>query len=229
MNTVIVTGANGNLGSAVTSKFLQKGYRVVATVSNEGAIDSIIKHPNMDVYAVDLTNEEGASAFANNVINKYQSVEAALLLVGGFAVGGIESTTGSDLKKQYALNFEATYFVARPLFNLMMQQNKGRLVFVGARPTLKPEDGKSLLAYSLSKSLIFKLAELLNESAKGKNVSATVVVPSLIDTPFNRKNYPNANFDDWVKPEEIADLMEMICNGAGEALRETILKVYRNA
>lgn len=229
MKTVIITGANGNLGSAVTQKFLQEGYRVVATVANETSIQSVHTHPNIEVFAVDLTNEEETTQFLNKVITKYQTVEAALLLVGGFDSGGIETTDGAELRKQYTLNFETTYYAARPLFNLMMEQNFGQLVFVGARPALVAEDGKTLLAYALSKSLVFKLAELLNETAKGKNVTATVVVPGVIDTPFNRRNTPDANFDDWVKPQQIAAVMEMICSDNGGALREPVLKVYGNS
>jgi len=86
-----------------------------------------------------------------------------------------------------------------------------------------------LIAYSLSKSLLFKLAEYVNEEAKGKNVTATVVVPSTIDTAPNRKSMPNANPDNWVKPEALAEILEFIVSEKGTPLRETVLKVYNNA
>lgn len=229
MKTVIITGANGNLGSAVTEKFLVSGYRVIATVSHSDAIYSVPGHPLLDVYAVNLTDENETLKFIEEVTEKYKTVDAGILLVGGFASGGIDNTSGTDLRKQYSLNFETTYFVCRPLFNFMLQQNNGRLIFVGARPALKAEDGKSFLAYSLSKSLVFKLADLLNEAAKGTNVSTSVVVPGTIDTPINRKNNPTSNFDDWVKPQQIADVMEMICSGTGAPLRESVLKIYGNS
>lgn len=227
--TVIITGANGNLGTAVVEKFLSAGWQVIATVAQAGEIESMTKHPKLDARAVNLTNETETAEFVQSVIEKYKSVNAALLLVGGFVAGGIETTSGSDLMKQYSLNFETSYFTARPLFNHMMANNDGRLVFVGARPALKPVDGKSMVAYSLSKSLVFKLAELLNAAAKGKNVTATVIVPSTIDTPMNRKNMPDANFENWVKPQQIAEVMEMICADIGLPLRETVVKIYGNS
>jgi len=72
----------------------------------------------------------------------------------------------------------------------MLGNNSGRLVYIGSRPALDAKSGKDVLAYALSKSLLFKLAEFLNEEAKGKNITATVVVPSTLDTPLNRQNMP---------------------------------------
>ena len=57
----------------------------------------------------------------------------------------------------------------------MIENGYGRLVFIGARPALNPDAGKSLLAYALGKSLLFKLAEMMNEEAKGKNVTARLL------------------------------------------------------
>src|SRR5439155_6301298 len=116
-----------------------------------------------------------------DVISKYKIIDAAMMLVGGFAMGDIAATSGEDLKKQFTLNFETAYFTARPLFTHMMENNFGKLIFVGARPALDATAGKSMIAYSLSKSLVIKLAEILNAAAKGKNVTATVFVPSTID------------------------------------------------
>ena len=86
-----------------------------------------------------------------------------------------------------------------------------------------------MIAYALSKSLVFKLAEFLNEDAKGKNVTATVVVPSTLDTPLNRKSMPDIDPDIWVKPSTLAEILEFVVNDKSSVLRETVLKVYNNA
>jgi NAD(P)-dependent dehydrogenase (short-subunit alcohol dehydrogenase family) len=111
----------------------------------------------------------------------------------------------------------------------MMEQGYGRLVFVGARPALVAAQGKGLIAYGLSKSLLFKLAEYLNAEAKGKNVVCSVIVPSTIDTSINRQSMPEANPDNWVKAEQIADVLEFICSDKGMPVREPVYKIYNNA
>jgi NAD(P)-dependent dehydrogenase (short-subunit alcohol dehydrogenase family) len=228
MKTVIITGANGNLGTAVTKEFIDKNYRVIATISNEKSKGDFISHPNLEISVVNLTDEKETTSFVENMIRKYSVIDAALLLVGGFAMGGIENTTGDDLHKQIALNFETAFYMTRPLFGHMMNNKKGNIVFIGARPALNPAQGKDLIAYGLSKSLLFKLAEYLNEAAKGKSVSISVVAPSTLDTPLNRKSMPDVNPDNLVKPGEIAETLEFLVSDKSSALRETVLKIYNN-
>jgi len=227
--TVIITGANGNLGSAVTKEFLNKGYKVVATVITEAMKNDFAPNENLEVLVVNLTDEEETNSFVQAVIDKYKKVDAALLLVGGFAAGDIAATKLEDIKKQVSLNFDTAYNVTRSLYAHMLQNNNGRIIFIGARPALNAAQGKGLVAYGLSKSLLFKLAEYLNEDAKGKNVTATVVAPSTLDTPLNRKSMPDVDPAIWVKPSALAEILEFVVNDKGSVLRETVLKVYNNA
>jgi NAD(P)-dependent dehydrogenase (short-subunit alcohol dehydrogenase family) len=151
------------------------------------------------------------------------------MLVGGFAIGNIKDTNADLIRKQFSLNFETAYFIARPVFQHMMENQNGRLVFIGSRPALEASAGKNVLAYALCKSMLFKLAEFLNAEGKGKNVTASVVAPSVIDTPVNRKDMPDADASKWVKPEALADVLEFIVSDKGEPLREMVYKVYGNA
>lgn len=229
MKTVIITGANGNLGEAVTKEFLTQGYRVVATVVTEAMRADFVPNPQLEIIVVNLTNEEETASFIRSVITRHTTIDAALMLVGGFAMGNIADTTGKDIQKQLSLNFETAYFVTRPLFQHMMENGNGRLVYIGSRPAIEPKAGKDVLAYGLSKSLLFKLAEYLNEEARGQNVSATVVVPSTLDTPLNRKSMPEVDPAIWVKPAALAEILAFVVSDKASPLRESVLKVYNNA
>src|SRR6185312_4722371 len=111
-----------------------------------------------------------------------KNIDAAILTVGGFAMGSIAETKTSDILNQYKLNFETAYNVARPVFLQMMKQGNGRIFIIGSKPGLNAKNGKGMIAYSLAKSLIFHLAELMNDEAKGKDVVTSVVIPSTINT-----------------------------------------------
>jgi len=69
----------------------------------------------------------------------------------------------------------------------------------------------------------------MNDEAKGYNVVTSVVVPSTIDTPQNRKSMPDADPSKWVKPEAIADVINFYCSDEASVLREPIIKVYNNS
>jgi NAD(P)-dependent dehydrogenase (short-subunit alcohol dehydrogenase family) len=229
MKTVIITGAGGNLGTAVVKTFLDKNYRVIATVHKEAERQELPESENLQVQAVNLTSEAETEAFVRNATGQHPKIDAALLLVGGFAIGNIAKTGSEDIRKQISLNFDTAYHVVRPLFQHMLEQNNGKIIFIGARPALQASAGKNLIAYGLSKSLLFKLADYLNAEAKGKNVTASVVSLSTLDTPVNRKSMPDADPDKWVKPEALAGVLEFVVSGTGDPLRETVLKVYNNS
>ena len=229
MKTAIVTGASGNLGQAAVKKFLAGGYRVTGTVVPNDPVTLDIKNANFESVIVDLMSEEAAQKFINSVAIKNGSIDAAILTVGGFAMGKIADTKTADISKQYKLNFETAYNVARPVFTQMMQQGSGRIFMIGSRPGNDMKNSKGMVAYGLAKSLIFRLAELMNDETQGLNVVTSVVVPSTMDTPQNRKSMPDANFDNWVKPEAIADVIYFYCSEAGMIIREPMIKVYGNS
>lgn len=223
---VIITGATGGLGKSTVEKFLTEGYHVITLVS-PGKKNTIETKDNVEVYEADLTREKDVADVIRHIIDKHTTIDAALLLVGGFAMGNIADTDGVKIKEMMSVNFETTYYTARPIFlHMLNQEHGGRLVFIGSKPGLHAADGKSAIAYALSKSLIFKLAEQLNVEGKSKNVVSSVIVPSTIDTPANRRDMPKADFSTWVKPAEIAEAMAFLISEKGNVLRDPVLKVY---
>jgi len=226
---VIVTGASGNMGQAVVKKFIDEGFLVIGTVVPDDMVPFNFPEDKFEKVVVDLMNEEDSQKFINAVIAKYDFVDVVVLTVGGFALGAIAETKTAAIAKQYKLNFETAYNVARPAFVQMMHQNKGRIFLTGSRPGMDAKGGKGMIAYGLGKSLIFRLAELMNDEAKGKNVVTSVVVPSTIDTAQNRKAIPDANFSSWVTPEQIAEVIFYYSSDAASALREPVIKIYNNS
>jgi len=223
MKSALITGAAGNLGQAVAEKFVKEGYKVTGTVHEE------ISNTNYDAVKVDLSDEKAAQQLIDTVIAKNKTIDVAVLTVGGFAMGKIADTSASDILHQYKLNFETAYHVARPVFVQMMKQGSGRIFLIGSRPGSDMHNSKGMVAYGMAKSLLFRLAELMNDESKGHNVVTSVVVPSTIDTPQNRKSMPDADFNKWVRPEAIADVIYFYSSEEASALREPVIKVYNNA
>jgi NAD(P)-dependent dehydrogenase (short-subunit alcohol dehydrogenase family) len=229
MQTIIITGVSGNLGQAVAKKFLEENFKVIGTVVPNDPVQLDMGHANFETMVVDLMSEDDAEKFIQSVVEKYKTIDVAVLTVGGFATGSIAETKMADILKQHKLNFQTTYQVARPVFVQMLKQNSGRIFLTGARTGIDMRFSKGTTAYGLSKSLIFRLAELMNEEAKGKNVLTSVIAPSIIDTPQNRQSMPKANPSDWVKAEDIANVIYFYSTGEASVLKETVLKVYNNA
>ena len=229
MKIAIITGASGNLGQATIKKFIEGGYFVIGTVIPGDPANIAFSASSFEKVVVDLFNEDDAQKFIDTVISKHGRIDVAILTVGGFAAGNIAETKTSDISKQYKLNFETAYNIARPAFVQMKRQGEGRTFIIGSRPGLDARNAKGMVAYGLAKSLLFRLADILNDEAAGQDIVTSVVIPSTIDMASNRKALPNADFNAWVKAEQIADIIYFYSSEQASALREPVIKVYNNA
>lgn len=218
---IIITGASGNLGTSVVEKFKREGYHII--VLTQPGKEEYIEDAD-DSYEVDVTDEEQVTAFVKEFQLQYGELDALALLVGGFGMGGFESTSQADLQKMFHLNFFSAYHLVRGFLPIMKKQQKGTFLFVGAKPALELEAGKDMLAYALSKRLIITLTEILGEEIKDSPIRSHVFVPSIIDTPINREAMPDSDYSKWVRPQEIAEAMHYAVNTP--ALRNMIFKLY---
>lgn len=210
MKTVIVSGAAGNLGEVVVDAFAKAGYQVIGTVrKSTPSASSAIQYASLD-----LTNEKQAEEFVKASIKQYGSIQAAALVAGGFTMGSLSETTAEALDEMIALNFKTAYHLIRPLFAHMAENGGGTLIVIGAKPALELKQGKNMLAYTLSKSLLLNLVEILNAEGKDKGVFVHAIIPATIDTPANRKAMPTADFSTWVKSEVLATKMIALCEAA---------------
>jgi len=224
--TILITGASGNMGGAVLKKFLENGFQIAALVSDKRT-NNLKASANLKIFPLDLLNEDKVQKTIRQVVEIFGKIDMAVLTAGGFAIGGLADTGEEELNKMYRLNFLTAYHLARQVFLQMKQQeNGGQVIFTGSRPALHPGSAGNMLSYALSKSLVFRLAEIINEDGKGYGITASVIVPGIIDTPQNREAMPDADFTSWVTASEIADNIFHLSTPAGRQLRESIIKVY---
>jgi len=229
MASLIITGANGNLGLAVINRLLKDGFHIIAASGRQGA-GNLPETDKLEISEVDLSDEEQAQKFVESSLQKKPDLQAAILLVGGFSMGKLSETKKAGLEKMIDLNFYTAYHIVRPLLKHFLNRPEGgQFVLIGSRPGLNAADGKDFFAYSLSKAMIFKLAEFINAEGKNKEVTATVIVPSTIDTEANRKAMPDSDFSKWVPAENISDAISFALSDTGRMLRDNILKVYNRS
>lgn len=199
--TALISGITGNLGKAVAQHFSERSWLVTGTSHKE------IANKDFDIAAVDLTDDAAAQQYVTHAFQKFGAIDVAVLTVGGFAMGNLANTGTRDLEKFLKLNFETAYNLARPLWQHMKSRQKGKIFFIGSSQGLDTRIGKEAVAYSLSKSLLFQLANIINAEKAETSVEAFVVVPSIIDTVQNREAMPTADFSQWQKPEDIAGII----------------------
>ncbi len=224
--SVIITGAAGNLGMAVCKKFLKEGSRVIAVVSPHHDLN-FLSHKNLLVRSVDLSIGTETESSLRNIISEDGPFSFAVFTVGGFTMGGFPETDLGPIREMMQLNFETAYTSSRVLFQHFKDEGiGGRMILIGARPGLNLQQAKETVAYGLSKSLVFNLADIINHSGREAGIDAAVIVPSIIDTPSNRKAMPEADFSKWVSPDELAENIYFLSTPAGKKQRKVVFKIY---
>ena len=200
----IVSGANGNLGSAVVDYLLQENWQVNGLVHSKKEKNS---NPNYQELELNLMDDSLSESYVQEIIKERKRIDSLVLTVGGFKMGDIAKTSSADIVEQFNLNFLTAYHLVKPVLSQMKTQQQGTLFFVGSFRGQDTTKGGKFVAYSLAKSLLFSLADMINAEAKEEAIKAYVVVPNTIDTPQNRKAMPNADFSQWEKPADIAKII----------------------
>ena len=210
---VLITGASGGLGWAVRDAFLAEGATVVAVARS---IEEDREQPNYLCVAVDLTSVEGVRSVLDQALQRAKRLDVLVHVMGAFAGGSTVAETDEAVwDRMMVLNLRSAFLVTRAALAPMISAGYGRIVAVGSRTGVEPTAG--LGAYGVSKAGLNSLVQTIAEEVKGQGITANVVLPSIIDTPANRKAMPKADFSKWVTSEAIArQILWLSSEEAGE-------------
>jgi NAD(P)-dependent dehydrogenase (short-subunit alcohol dehydrogenase family) len=228
VQNIIISGASGNLGQDVVRKLSTVDTHLFVTTGShyKGEFDAL---SGVDNFRIDLLDSDASHSFVQKVIDQAGSIHAGVFLVGGYAPGGLAETNDEDLEKMIHLNFFTAFHLTKPLIAHFKKQGGGQLIFIGAKGAVSSNQGDANFAYTLSKSLLVKMADMINSEYESEGITATLIVPGIIDTPVNREAMPDADFDKWVPPTDIAESIAFILSGTGQKLRQPVIKIYNQS
>ena len=226
--TILITGATGNLGREVVNTLHAEGHTILTTYHNTQP-DEAFKQKVAHLECLDLDKEADSIDFLNKLTGQFPKLDAAILLAGGYVPGTIDKTDESQVEQQMDLNFRTAWNIVKPAMEHFKKTGGGQFVFIGSRPAISPEAGKGSVAYALSKSLLFALAEIINADGKTHGITASVIVPSILDTPQNRKDMPDSDFSKWVSTKEVAETIRFILSPTGRQMRQAVYKIYNKS
>ena len=206
--TVIVTGGTGGLGAAVTHTLLDGGWRVVVPWYAEHELERVREHERLDLVQADLTDPSSA---AQVVSAAGDGLRALVNLVGGFAMGGrVHETPVDEFEAQLRLNLRPTYLMCAAALPVLLRAGGGSIVCVSSRAAVQPFAGAA--GDITGKAAVLAFVDALHEEYRNDGIRANAILPSTIDTPANRRSMPDADFDAWVKPEEIARVVAFLAS-----------------
>jgi len=225
---VLLTGGTGGLGLGVTPTLLAHGADLTLTYNNAQEVERLkgfmspADFARLQLLPVDLLNESAVA----QLVGDMGRVDVLIHLVGGFSMGPTHEYDLEQWRQDFDLNLTTTFLVCKHCLRQMRQHGYGRIVTVGSRGALQPAG--QLAAYCASKAGVVALTQAIADETKGSNITANVVLPSVIDTPANRAAMGVENAGQWVKPESLAQVICFLASEAAQDIRGAAVPVYGN-
>ncbi len=209
---IIVTGALGHLGKE-TCKVLSKHGAIVYGL-DRSTQDEPFKVLKADLCSIESIEEACQNIYPDVLVN----------IAGGFALD--TSPFGpceKNWKEMFRLNVTTLKNTSNVIIPKLIDRKKGSIINIGATSALK--GASKLCSYICAKSAVMRITETLAEELEKSNIRVNAISPSIIDTPVNRSEMPDADQSSWTKPEEIAEVISFLCSENSSCISGAIIPV----
>lgn len=227
---VVVTGAAGQLGIAVTRAFLDSGARVVCIDKARNRLQEVFIErsgaaEHLFAVSIDVNDPKSVQGMVDDTIGRFGRLDVLVNTVGGFRAGTpVHETPLETWDFMMTLNARTAFITSQAVLPQMLKQGSGGIIHIAARPGLT---GKAnMAAYSASKSAVIRLVESMSGEYKELGIRVNCVIPGTLDTPQNRKDMPEADPGRWVKPESLAEVILFLASGAARDIHGAVIPVY---
>ena len=220
--TIVVLGATGGLGRAVTERFRADGAPVLALDARIPAAGD--RQDGVSYLAVDALDEDSVSAAFAQV----PTAAAVVNLIGGYTPPqGLAMLDIGVLRQQFELNLVSAAIVTKYAMPLLAARGGGAIVHVSSR--VAREKWETAFSYSVSKLGVVRLVEAAAVEGREDGVRVNCILPSIIDTPANRAAMPGATHHKWPKPSELAAVLSFLVSDDAVLISGAAIPVYGRA
>ena len=226
---VIVTGATGGLGGAVGGAFLEAGARVGVPTRDEKSLAPLLeqageRRERLHGEVADVLSLDGFTRFVGRLLASWNRLDALIHLLGGFAYGpSMDRMDEATWDRMMNLNLRSAFVATRAVLPHLIERGEGSVLYVssGAAEKGPPRMGP----YAASKRGLISLMETTAAEVKRTRIRVNALLPSVIDTPANRRDMPDANHASWVSPEGLAAVMRFLLSDEGREIHGAAIPV----
>lgn len=227
---VLIGGATGALGSGIAHVFAETEAYLALTSTSGEALEELagelgLPDERLFLSTVDATDADSIGELVSGVVERFGGLHVLLNTIGGWGGG---KTVGDTPVEQWewmlTLNLRSAFLISRAVLPYMVDAGWGRIVHTASKAGVAPRPKQA--GYAVSKAGVITLTEVIAAEIKGTGVTANVVLPSIIDTPANRRMMSSANTGQWVPPKHIAETMRFLCSDAAASINGDRIAIY---
>jgi NAD(P)-dependent dehydrogenase (short-subunit alcohol dehydrogenase family) len=170
MKTVLITGCSSGFGLAIAHYFLERDWKVVATMRALNA-DILPAHPNLRMLALDVTDAASIAA----AIDAAGPIDVLVNNAGIGLLGAVEGIPLATIRAVFETNTFGTFAMTQAVLPQMRERRSGVIINVTSSVTLLPLP--LLAVYTASKAAVNAFTESLALELKAFDVRTHIVLP----------------------------------------------------
>lgn len=212
MKSAFITGTSKGLGKSIALHLLSKNWQVFGL--SRKAND--ISHERYMHIRCDVSSYDDVQACFESI--KTTRIDLLINNSAIFEYNSFENTNMAKIDSMIDINLKGPIYVTRCALPLMREN--GRIIFINSVAGLEELENQSI--YCATKHGLTGFAGVLSKELQKRKIKVTSIHPGGINTPL----WDNLKFhDDTTKlldPNEIAKLVEFICNSQENVEYKTI-------
>ena len=184
---ILVTGAGGPTGEAVSGYFRKQGHTVIG----------------VDKQDVDLLDRAAVQDLADRVEREHGRVDGVVHLVGGWrGSGSFAETSLDDWDLLHDLLIRTLQHVSLAFEPLLRRSDRGRFVIVSAQAAGRPTAGGAVYAAAKAAAEAWTLS--LADALRDTGSAATILVVKALVNDAMRAEKPEARFPGFTDVDDLA-------------------------
>jgi NAD(P)-dependent dehydrogenase (short-subunit alcohol dehydrogenase family) len=221
---VAITGAFGNLGLVTAQVLAERGAKVALIGRGKAPANLPASLASACIASgVDLAERDAAQRAMGLIVSQLGGLNALVNVAGGFSWETIADGSADTWERMFDVNVKTTLNASKAALHHLTKSAGGRIVNIGAMGALKA--GMGMGAYAASKAGVMRLTEALAEELKDKGATVNAILPSIIDTPQNRADMPDADVSRWVTPEQIGAVIAFLLSKEAQCITGALIPV----
>jgi short-subunit dehydrogenase len=187
---ILLTGANGGIGSALADRLAAVGARLALLGRERNAAEAACErlraaHPGAtaDAFGVDLLDHASRESAVAEAAERLGGIDVLINCAGLMSFRPFAEEDPLKLERVMQLNLVVPALLVRQVLPPMLARGNGRIVNVGS--TFGSIGFAWFTAYSASKFGLRGLSESLRRELEGSGVGVTYVAPRAVKTPLN--------------------------------------------
>lgn len=190
--TAIVTGASGGLGRAIARAFVERGFTVLLTGTNEAKLNetrAALSRPEAAVTVVaDIAEAADRARLVATAVTQFGGIDVLVNNAGVFEPRAFLEVDEAFLDRFLDVNLKGTYFLTQAVVPHLKAKGGGAVINIGTVLVDHAIGGVPASAAIASKGAIHALAGQLAAELGPDNIRVNTIAPGIIRTPIHARN-----------------------------------------